>query len=224
MIYFVHVPKTAGISMQRLFADNRHPEAVGRVYLPPSLTVADLPGLPADRIRRLEVLYGHYPYGVDTVLGKPGIYLTNLRETRSRLFSSYFHHMRGGMVADQALLDYVQTWKPKDFDNYTVRLLCGVGEDIPFGTVTNDHLRQAKENLTDRFKAFGLYEYLPQSIEILCRAANINPATIDHENVRLPEFSNRAVDPGELDAVVRHNALDDELYVYAKALFLKRLG
>src|ERR1700733_2447 len=124
MIYFVHIPKTAGTSMRRLFTHNIASDAIEYIYLPPAgIELDELFAMPQARIRNLQLLFGHFHYGIDTKLGRPGKYLTCLRETASRLVSNYRQHVRGGFVGGLSLLDYVQAWKPKDMDNYTVRLL-----------------------------------------------------------------------------------------------------
>jgi hypothetical protein len=216
MIYYVHIPKTAGTSLQRLFTLNIDPTAI-------FLANYDMqPGDLTFLIGSLELLYGHFPYGIDARLNRPGIYLTCLRETAPRLISSYFQHARDGWVGEKSIREYVETDKPKDMDNYSVRLLSGAGHEPPFGEITKDHLRQACENLRERFAAFGLYEHLPRSIRYFCDAAGLDPVEVGYENVRPTSQTPEQIRAEDIAAVVRHNALDDELYDYARDEFLRR--
>src|SRR6516165_1098768 len=165
MIYFLHIPKTAGTSMRRLFTTGKSQDEIAYVYLPPDgWELEALYAAPRRRIERLRLLFGHFHYGVEQHLKRPGQYLTCLRETASRLTSNYWQHVRGGFVGEMGLLDYFNEWKPKDMDNYAVRLLAGLGHNAPFGGVTEAHLAQAMWNLRHGFAAFGLYEYLPETV------------------------------------------------------------
>lgn len=223
----MHVPKTAGTSLRKLFAHEAGPNGIAYVYLAPfgdDLHLSDLYGWPSHRVDALKVIFGHYPFGIDRELGRPGIYLTCLRETASRLASCYFQHVRGGFVGESSLLDYIENWKPLDFDNYTVRLLSGVGHDVPFGMLTMDHLRQAQHNLVNGFDAFGLFEELQRSVGLFCEKTGMAPVELARENAAAPDQIAEQLSADELSTVVRRNNFDDELYALAKSEFRRRWG
>jgi len=221
MFYFLHIPKTAGTSMRRLFTSTASPDETAYIYLPPDgVELETLYNLPPRRLAGLKLLFGHYHYGVDARLGRPGKYLTCLRETASRLTSNYRQHVRGGFVGDLSPLEYFQAWKPKDMDNYTVRLLAGVGHGPGFGEVTEAHLRQAKLNLDKGFAAFGLYEYLPETIIRFRRVLGLGEIAIGQENITPPAQRTNTLPAREIAALLRHNALDVALYDHAKMRFL----
>jgi hypothetical protein len=221
MIYFLHIPKTAGTSMRRIIANGLSQSEIAYIYLPPDgLELEMLYALPPRRITALKLTFGHFHYGIDETLGRPGKYLTCLRETAPRLVSNYRQHVRGGFVGNMSLLDYFNAWKPKDMDNYSVRLLAGVGHSIPFGGITAAHLRQAKQNLQQGFAAFGLYEYLPETITRFRQVLGIKRGLIGQDNITPPAQRTEHIPAGEIAALLQHNALDEELYAYAKARFL----
>ena len=223
MIYFLHIPKTAGTSMRRLFTTGREEEEIVYIYLPPSgLELETLYSMPRRRVVGLSLVFGHFHYGIDEKLRRPGPYLTCLRETAPRLTSNYWQHVRGGFVGNMGLLDYFNEWKPKDMDNYTVRLLAGVGHSVPFGEMTQAHLDQAKHNLRHGFAAFGLYEYLPETIARFRQTLGLREVPLGQENITPPAQRDIKIPEAEIAALVKHNALDESLYAYAKALFLAR--
>ncbi len=176
------------------------------------------------RSAALKLVFGHFHYGVDVQFGRPGKYLTCLRDTASRLTSNYHQHVRGGFAGGLSLLAYFNAWRPVDMDNYTVRLLAGLGHSVKFGGVTQAHLELAKHNLTEGFAAFGLYEFLPETISRFSQVLGAGAMAIGQENITPPAQRAETIAAGEIAALVRHNALDEELYAYAKALFLAGAG
>lgn len=211
--------------MRRLVTTGITQDEIAYIYLPPDgLELSALYALPPERIARLKLLFGHFHYGVDEKLGRPGHYLTCLRETAPRLVSNYRQHVRGGFVGDMSFLEYFTSWRPRDMDNYTVRLLAGVGHAAEFGGVTEDHLRQAKENLDERFAAFGLYEYLPETLARFRRVLGLGPGpnTIGQENITPPAQRTETIAPSDIAAVLRQNEFDEALYAHAKARFLSQ--
>jgi hypothetical protein len=223
MIYFMHVPKTAGTSMRRLFTSTISDDAIAYIYMPPSGIELDaLQKMPRPRVDALKLVFGHFPYGIDARLERTGKYLTCLRETAGRLVSNYRQHVRGGFVGDMGFLEYFESWSPRDMDNYTVRLLAGVGHDLPFGGVTEAHLSLAKKNLVEHFAAFGLYEYLHESIQNFSQILGLRPVKLGQENATPAAQSAQNIPQPEIAAVVAHNALDVQLYAFAKASFLER--
>jgi len=223
MIYFVHIPKTAGTSMRRLFVEGRREESVALVYLPPAgLALDDVLALPRTRIDRLELVYGHFRYGIHQLLARPGTYITCLRATRPRLISNFRQHVRGGFVGDTPMLEYFNAWQPKDMDNYAVRLLAGLGQDLPFGGVTAAHLRQARENLLTRFAAFGIYEFFEETVARFRAVLGGSAAPVGHENVIPAAEAPLDLPEAEVAALLAHNALDEQLYAFARQRFVSQ--
>ncbi len=218
MIYFIHIPKTAGCSMRSLFTAGLTPEQVALVYMPPTGVELDtLFALPRSRIDQLKMVFGHFHHGIDRQLARPGKFVTCLRETGSRLASNYYQHERGGFTGGLSLLDYVEAWKPRDMDNYSVRLLAGVGHEAAFGEMTEAHLRQAIENLDQRVAAFGLYEYMQETIAYF-RGLGLGKGHLGQENVTPPAAAT-PIPAREIAALLEHNRLDVALYAHAKTRF-----
>ncbi len=208
--------------MRRLFVAGRDEDAVALVYLPPAgLALDAVLGLPRRRIDRLELVYGHFPYGIHERLARRGTYFTCLRATRPRLVSNFRQHIRGGFVGDTPMLEYFNAWQPKDMDNYAVRLLAGLGHDLPFGAVTADHLRQAQENLATKFAAYGIYEFFDQSVARFRAVLGVSAAPLGHENVIPAAEAPVDLPAAEVAALLAHNRLDEALYAFARDRFLK---
>ena len=102
------------------------------------------------------------------------------------------------------------------YDNFMTRFLWG-GESI-FGELPPDALERAKENLVD-FWFFGLSERLDESIILLGRKLGVGlmPYWLRHVNPQRPSLEEST---DELRALIaEHNALDVELYRFARHRF-----
>ena len=116
------------------------------------------------------------------------------------------------------MLRYVEEAKPKDMDNYSVRLLSGVDQKPEFGCVTLSHLSRAKDNLC-AFSAFGLTEELEKAASLFVRRFHLSEHRIGVANPTPRAQAAMLPDPPEVEALMRMNELDQELFAFAKARF-----
>jgi len=104
------------------------------------------------------------------------------------------------------------------YDNFMTRFLWG-GESI-YGELPPDALERAKENVADLWFV-GFRERLDESIVLLGRKLGIGlmPYYLRHVSTKRPTIEETSRELREL--VAEHNALDIELYRFARELFEK---
>ena len=198
-IAFIHLPRTGGSSMgeaiKTRYEGRRYKVKVSAV-LPADLAAAIPP--------RVEIIYGHMPYGLHEQL--PVRYATVLREPVSRALSQYRAYQLQKAQRGQAV-DMDDFMKSDSWVSVQTRKLSG----LP-GYPNAESLARAKRHL-ETFEVVGFFEDLDGF------AARIGLAT------PLPHVDNAGPSPRpdptpqQLDRIRARNALDTELYEWALAKF-----
>jgi hypothetical protein len=228
-LVFVHIPKTAGISLREVLLE-RYDEARRFRILHPADDLAKLAALTQEQRGRLDLIEGHMYYGVHQLIGRECRYMTMLRDPVERVLSCYsyvrendWHHLydriaRGGMSLADCLRDSVSI----ELDNHMVRTLAGQQYiHLPFGHVAPAMLEEAKSNLST-FAAVGLCEEFDQSLALFARTFGWRGAKPRLSNATRGRVRREELDDQTVALVESHNALDRELYAHARSLFARR--
>jgi hypothetical protein len=235
-LVFVHLPKTAGLSVRKTLLREVGDRPRFRIINP----VEDLTALarmPAEERARLTLVEGHLYYGVHEVIGRPCRYFTMLRGPVERVLSWYSfvreytpHHLHervmrggeggGGMSLAQCLREAISV----ELDNHMVRTLAGQRHvHLPFGGVTREMLEEAKRNL-GTFEAVGISERFEESLALFARVFGWKPSQAERVNVTRARVKAEELDEEALALVRGQNALDAEFYEYARAMFERQLA
>src|SRR5438876_9418941 len=94
-LIFLHIPKTAGTTLNRIIEWQYSPFAI--FTMDPyriRATAERLKRLPEGRRRRLRVVRGHLFFGIHEFLPQGATYITMLREPVARFLSSYYFILR----------------------------------------------------------------------------------------------------------------------------------
>jgi hypothetical protein len=234
-VIFLHIPKTAGFSLNRIIEQNYPIDQFYSTY-----GAEDLPGgsvqsflrLSPARRAQIRMLAGHVPFGFHEQLPGPVTYFTVLREPIDRVVSLYYYLRRAPkdrLPDDQALAhemtleQYVGNRVNVGTDNLQVRMVSGVFCNVGYGQCTRDMLEAAKQNLRERFAVVGLSEQFDATLLLLKRAFHWRNIYYVRWNVTKDRPALAEV-PAETLALIRdHNLLDIELYQFAKSLFETQL-
>ena len=229
-VIFLHIHKAAGTTLHRIIERQYTPAAIWS--FDEQHDFQEFQALSVAEKAQIRMLRGHMIFGLHEMMPNPCTYFTLLRDPGERVISFYNyirrnpHHYHSEMIASQELSlgEYLETKTSTMMNNGQTRMLAGARQyDFPVGECTDELLEAAKRNLRDWFAVVGLVERFDETLLLLQRAFGWRRMFYVRQNV-----AERRPTPGDLsaetlDLVRKHNALDLQLYQYAKALFEAQL-
>jgi Sulfotransferase family len=219
-LIFLHIPKTAGTTLNRIIEWQYNPLSI--FTMDPyriRATPERLKKLPEARRRRLRMVRGHFYYGIHEFLPQGATYITMLREPVARFLSAYYflqrrplHPMHRKVKSERiGVEDFIRLTPRRQ--NLQCSLIAGIKSN---GKCEASTLEIAKENLVKSFSVVGISERFEESLMLIAQ-------TFDWE---VPFYENRKVsktrpqvDSSAVEMIRDHNRLDLELYEFGKRLF-----
>jgi hypothetical protein len=242
-LLFVHIPKTAGTTLQMILARQFAGDRIYTITGNPGESVRAFMAWPEEERARIQLVKGHMPFGLHQHIGIPATYITMLRDPVDRVVSQYFYVLRspdlpthGEVVSKRMTLDdYVRHQASIRSGNTQTRMLSGtekvnarlwrggVGENESAEDV--DILALAKKNLREHFTLAGLSERFDESVLLLRQLLGF-PRHICYVRHRVTEGRPRKKDLGRetIRLIEQHDELDLALYEDAERLFEARLS
>ncbi len=224
-LVFLHIPKTAGTTLNRIIEWQYDPTAI--FTIDPHhfrATATRFESFSEERRRGYHVVRGHLFYGIHKYLPQGATYLTMLRDPVSRLLSSYYfilrrplHPLHAKLKREGLGVEELIRLTPHR-QNLQCRAIAGVGD---VGTCDESTLETAKQNLERSFSVVGLSERFEDSLLLM----------MAEFGWRVPFYINGKVakagpkpDQGLSELIREHNRLDVELYDFGKQLFEQALA
>jgi hypothetical protein len=220
-VIFLHIPKAGGMTFEtivrRQFAADEQLHTIDRDL---DAFEARWKALSDAERARIRCVHGHIPYGVHTLLPRPAVYVTLLRDPVERFLSSYYYALRrpegklhtiivqGGL----SLEDFIAAPEASHLHDLQVRYFAGrraPGEP-------EDDLERAKRHL-EGFAVAGLVERFDESVLHAGRVLGWRNVLYAKTNVN--KWRPPAESPAVRAAIAERNARDLELYRWAAERF-----
>lgn len=237
-VIFLHVPKAAGTTLNRVIENQYPPESV--LAIDPARQEAALEEfkcLPPSEREKIRLLRGHIGYGLHIYLPSPVTYITILRDPVDRVLSHYYylrtHLERGSTFADRpwlqdagrmSLTDYVRFGRSADLRNGQTKLLAGRmdgwGVDSTPPLDEEGLLQAARRNLHEGLGVVGLAERFDETLVLLKRRLGWKTPIYVSRNRTEGRPPKTQLPRETLEILEEQNALDLELYRDANVVFL----
>lgn len=230
-LIFLHVPKTAGVSMSRTIIRHFAEDEIFHVRSPAHErapvfskdhgTVDDFRQLPESQRGRYRLILGHMHFGLHEHVPRPCAYVTVLRDPVERLLSHYGQFRR--MVENNELADGQGFSTFEGFckakwnaaDNHQTRFVCGEEFDKHS---RRENLERAKENLRKHFRVVGTMERFDETVRVLHRVRGWPDVAQFRDNVGGGRLQREAIDEEFLAYLEALNCLDRDLHALADSL------
>jgi|EndMetStandDraft_5_1072996.scaffolds.fasta_scaffold83983_2 hypothetical protein len=229
-LLFLHLPKTAGSTLRRII-ERQYGEAAWKFTGPTADSLQTWNDLPHQRRHATRALVGHLPYGLHELLPWPVRYMTILREPVDRIISHFAYAARipasplSAQVAatGHSLRRYVEETPASQFFNNGQTRLIGSKNLLHAPPADRATLDRAKERLSSSFSVVGLTDRFDETLAIIARDLEwADVATQPPEKVSANRVSVNALPDEDRQVIADHNALDAELYAFARDLFESR--
>lgn len=237
---FLHIPKTGGVTVHnilvRQFAPSRQylqEGVVHREHLEHIRTgkpfarvpqnegntpfLRQLAQMSEDRLRGLELIQGHFWFGIHEALPQPCSYITLLRNPVDRVLSLY-HHRVTQQNLDMAIEEYIDSARDWQINNEQTRRLVGASDDGSYAVrepCTAHMLELAKQHLTEHFPVVGVTERFDESALLIFRKMGLIPRAYLRKNVGSGRIGQRDIPARLSKQIEAYNEYDIELHRFA---------
>jgi hypothetical protein len=220
-VIFLHLPKTAGTTLNRLI-EWEYPlsemYSVDPVFF--EWSAARLHRLSAERLRRTRMFKGHMVFGLHKVLPQPATYITVLREPVNRVISAYYF-MRSYKLHPLYWKFRFQNYTLEDFvrwsrrDNVQSKIIAGANYNEP---CTAEIAERAQNNLRQYFSVVGLSERFEESLALMKLRFGWQLKNYSSFNVTRSRPKKDDLSQATLDLICEKNSFDIELYRCAESI------
>jgi hypothetical protein len=226
-IIFIHLPKTAGTTLNRLI-EWEYPltqmYSVDPVFF--EWSAAHLRNLPEHRLRRMRMFKGHMFFGLHEVLPQPSTYITVLRNPIDRVLSAYYYMSTYKLHPTYWRLRR-EGWSVEQYverstrDNVQSKIIARADYHAQ---CTEEILKRAIDHLDRYFSVVGLSERFEESLALMKLRFGWQLKSYSSFNVTRARPKKADLPQALLDRIAEKNKYDLALYEHGKRLFETAVG
>ncbi len=220
--FFIHIPKTAGLTMQRILAAEYPGESMVSLHdVPDSERLQTIKSV-SDEVRAVA---GHISFGAADCLPRHARPFTILREPVDRIVSLYhFLKREKAVVGHEKVVQgkLTLTKLAQKQGDHQARYIAGYGpkDDVEPGRL----VVEAQQNLTEKLAAFGLTERFDESLVLFQRTFGWRLRGYARQNVTSNRPSVASYSEEQITEIRRHSTVDIEFYKFARREFDRRIS
>lgn len=181
VVVYLHIPKTGGSTLVDIMRRQYPPGATRWFSYQRPEQVAAFEALSETEIEGIQLLAGHFPFGIHRRLPGKATYVTMLRDPVGRFISEYKQVKRKHWQGDwhppserlRSLDDFLDYRIETNATDVQTRFLSGCfpppGSKPPFDPLPGDALERAKQNIEDHFSMVGVMERFDESLLLMKR-------------------------------------------------------
>lgn len=222
-LIFLHIPKTAGMSFQRLLDAHFDEECTYRID--PyrfAESAEEFRKLPESTRSRIVLLCGHQSFGLHEWIPGLSTYVGFFRDPVERVLSFYSfakerpeHPLHEEIQRDRLTIEDLLTGDhATQVVNLQTRLVLGRSLEDP-----EEALTWAKHHMRFHFCAIGLTERFAESVALIRNVIGLADATLPTINTTRERVREDELPQSTRDLVREKNQLDLELYRFATEMF-----
>ena len=233
-LIFVHIPKTAGMTLQWIIKRQYPPERLYFVGNPPEDGINAFERMSLEERGRYRAIVGHVHLGVSRLVPGPCRLFTLLREPVDRVISTYYYirntpdHPHYAKVGEgrMSLSDLLVSGIAPLMSNGQTRVLCTHerDENMPYGESPPEALERAKQNLDSEFELVGTVKRFDESLLMLKERFGWRSVYYARRNTSKRRPMREEISPHVHELIREYNRLDFELYRYAAERFDRQVA
>ncbi len=227
-LIFLHLPKAGGMTLHFIL-EQRYPRA--EIYTfdgkRPHQAVERFQAFPETQRAQFRLLKGHVLFGLHRHVPRHCTYITLLRDPVERVISQYYyakhrpeHYLYERLkLSNMTLYEYAAQRVTPESMNQQTAMLAGVRFATAEAEPTREILELARHNVQKHFRVVGLVEHFDTSLLLMQRAFGWRKPWYLRENVTREKPLHAEIEPRTRELLAERNALDLELYAFARELF-----